>query len=196
MLRRHRLREQQRRERVAEKKRLQKERAAAVQQQMESLKGGDGADSGKAVEAEAEPLAVDEDEEAPNAEIIYFSDDDDDDDGDEEDGDLKLNEEEMKELEEVAEDDIASYLKTPVALKLSDYDEFAKEWLQRVTAWNVHVEALRSSSPLMNYFTINNVRTLIGRINRILKQALKLPLSSKAKACCIVLCCFFLFLRV
>lgn len=196
MLRRHRLREQQRKERVAAKKRLQKERAAAVQLQMESMKGVDGADMDNAVDADAASTVrilptVEEEEEAPNA-VLELSDDEeeedeeDDDVDDVEEEDLKLNEEEMKELEDVAEDDIASYLKTPVALKLSDYDDFAKEWLQRVTAWNVHVEALRSSSPLMNYFTINNVRTLIDQINRILKQALKSSaFTSKAKVCCL-----------
>ena len=169
MLRRHRLREQQRKQRAAEKKKIEKERAAAVEQQMQSLKGGDGVDVNAAVNAQSEPMAADEEEEAANAVDLGFSDDEDDD-NDDADGDLKVNEEELKELEDVEEDDIASYLKTPVALKLSDYDHFAKEWLQRVTEWNLHVEALRLSSPLMNYFTINNVRTLIDRINRILKQ--------------------------
>ena len=99
--------------------------------------------------------------------------------------DFKINEDELKELEDVEEeDDIASYLKTPVSLKLSDYDDFSKEWLQRVTEWNTHVEILRSSSPLMNYFTINSVRTLIEKINRIIKQAKNDPsgILSKSKS--------------
>jgi len=51
----------------------------------------------------------------------------------------------------------------PVVVPLADYDVLQHDWHQLMLDWRGRVEKLRASHALLNYFTINHIRSSCSR---------------------------------